>query len=43
MAGEWDYIIIGAGSIGCVLAEQLSADGRSRLLVLEAGGENDSF
>lgn len=43
MAEVWDYIIIGAGSTGCVMAEQLSADGRSRVLVLEAGGENDSF
>lgn len=43
MAENWDYIIIGAGSAGCVMAERLSADGKSRVLVLEAGGDNDSF
>ncbi len=43
MVAEFDYVIVGAGSAGCLLANRLSANPDRRVLLIEAGGDDDWF
>src|SRR5690349_6156662 len=39
----FDYVIVGGGTAGCILANRLTASGKYKVLVLEAGGEQNGF
>src|SRR5246500_1799154 len=41
LEGDFDYIVVGAGTAGCILANRLSADPKKRVLILEAGGKDN--
>src|SRR5438477_174447 len=41
LEGDFDYIVVGAGTAGCIVANRLSADPGKRVLILEAGGKDN--
>ncbi|HEU0148906.1 MAG TPA: GMC family oxidoreductase N-terminal domain-containing protein [Bradyrhizobium sp.] len=41
LEGDFDYIVVGAGTAGCILANRLSANPQNRVLILEAGGSDN--
>ena len=41
LEGDFDYIVVGAGTAGCIVANRLSADPKTRVLILEAGGSDN--
>lgn len=43
MSAEFDYVVVGAGSAGCVLANRLTADPKNRVALVEAGGRDNSI
>ncbi len=43
MENTFDYVVVGAGSSGCVMANRLSEDGKKSVLILEAGGKDTNF
>ena len=43
MENSFDYVVVGAGSAGCVMANRLSENGKNSVLILEAGGKDKNF